>query len=288
MRYLEGIGWKWKQIGGVFVSYRRLPLFNRHLFKIQRVKGVRDLSELIEFAKEIKTLAIVVEPHFDDFDEGVYDKYGFCASRICYAPSATLQIDLGKSEDGLWKEMSENARRNAKFASRSKIKIDFVDDYNGSEFIDQMYEQWRHVSDLRKFHMPSRKEILIKYEALKKLTVFSKATDSEGEVLACVWFVVFGNCVTYLHAGNSDKGYECKANFLLVWESIKYFKQRGYAVFDFESFYDKRYPRTTKRWKGFSEFKSKFGGEVKYYPAPRILHFNSMFRYLSLIGEALS
>lgn len=288
MIYLEGIGWKWDHFDDFYFAYRKIPLFNSHLFKIQRAQGNVDLQKLDEFARANGALSIILEPHFYDFDQSHYLNHGFRQSKTCYAPSATLIIDLTKNEEELWKGLSENARRNIRFAKKHSIDVQFYSGDDAEERLDGIYAQWKHVSQIRKFYMPSEKEISIKFRALKKNVVFACVYDSSKELLASVWFVVYGNTVTYLHAGNSEKGYESKANFLLVWESILHFKKMGLKLFDFESYIDHRHPKVTNRWKGFSEFKHKFGGEIVYYPYPLIKTYNSFFRVFYSLGDIFS
>lgn len=285
MQYLSGIGWKWHQFSTYFAAYRAIPGFGRSIFKIQRVKGQFDVDELEVYAKSKQVLSLLIEPHFESFDEGFYRKEDYFSSRTPYAPSATMFIDLTQSEEVLWKALSENARRNVKYAKKQGVMVRVYSYSECKPLFDQIYSQWKHVADSKHFYMPSYDEDKIKYSALEKLTHFGCAYNADGVLLASVWFVEFGQTITYLHAGNSAEGYEKKANFQLVWESIKIFKQRGLEILDFESYFDERYPRSTKKWRGFSEFKAKFGGSIVYYPQPQVKIYNPIFKVFYRIGD---
>jgi len=75
----------------------------------------------------------------------------------------------------------------------------------------------------------------------------------------------------YYHTWTSKHGRVSGAHYKLVWDSILQAKKEGLMFYDFEGIYDSRWPQ--KKWKGFTEFKKKFGGEVVQFPG-------SYFRWL--------
>jgi len=78
-----------------------------------------------------------------------------------------------------------------------------------------------------------------------------------NDVSGCLVIINQG-VAEYYYAASTKAGKENNLPYLVVWEAMKEAKKRGAVVWDFNGFYDDRYP--DKRWKGFSFFKSRFGG----------------------------
>lgn len=104
----------------------------------------------------------------------------------------------------------------------------------------------------------------------------------EKKPIAVVWLGYFDKVITYLQTGIAPEGYKSLANYLLVWEGIKWAKKKGIKVFDFESIYDARNPHENKRWIGFSEFKKRFHGEIVNYPSSYVKYYNLFFKLIGM------
>ena len=71
-------------------------------------------------------------------------------------------------------------------------------------------------------------------------------------------FLVANGTGYYWQAFTSKKARKTLIQYSIVWEGIKWCKSKGAKYFDFEGIYDERFP--LKQWKGFTQFKKKFGG----------------------------
>jgi lipid II:glycine glycyltransferase (peptidoglycan interpeptide bridge formation enzyme) len=71
-----------------------------------------------------------------------------------------------------------------------------------------------------------------------------------------------------MYSGITKPGEKSCGNYQLMWECLKYFKQRGYNTLDMEGLSDNRLKRQTKRWKNYSDYKMQFGGNIVDYPLP--------------------
>ena len=85
----------------------------------------------------------------------------------------------------------------------------------------------------------------------------------------------------YHHAANSPEGRKLLAGYLVLWEAIKLAKSLGCHTFDFEGIYDERFPKATRDWKGFTNFKKKFGGKEVEFPHPLIKYYSLPFKLLA-------
>ncbi len=84
----------------------------------------------------------------------------------------------------------------------------------------------------------------------------------------------------YYFATATPQGKHLRAPYLLTLEALKLAKNLNCKTFDFDGIADPRFKATNnKDWRGFSEFKAKFGGEpityigsfTKYYGPGRII-----------------
>ncbi len=106
--------------------------------------------------------------------------------------------------------------------------------------------------------------------------------------IAAVWLAGFSkNECLYVQTGITKVGYQNLANYLIVWEALKYAKKQGYKVFDFEGIYDPRFPKERGSWKNFTEFKKRFHGNIIEYPNPYIKIYNPVFYIIYQISKIL-
>ena len=86
-----------------------------------------------------------------------------------------------------------------------------------------------------------------------------------GEIAAVGAYVVAGDTIYYQMNGSTEKGRQEFAPYTVVWEGMLEGKRRGCRWFDFDGIFDERFAKAQKKWKGFSRFKTGFGGvEVTY------------------------
>jgi len=298
-KFLEHLEWRTEKIGTTYIFLRRSPLINRSLIKIQHPVGPVDLEKIELFAKKEKALFTIIEPHNRGYIESEYIKHGYKKSKIQFAHSATIKIDLTCSVEKMYSAFSTNAKRNIKKAEKNiSIKMVALKDEKDKSVIQQFYSLYAQTGKEKKFYVPSYAEVSAKIRAFKKTSYFLFAYEKnpphpdplhgdrkkEQKPVAILWIGHFDTVLVYFHPGNTKKGYELLANYLLVWEALKLGKKLGLHVFDFETMYDYRYPKENKGWIGYTEFKKKFGGEEVYYPQSWIKFYNPIFRLFYSIG----
>lgn len=144
----------------------------------------------------------------------------------------------------------------------------------------------KELADTKKFYIQNYQEIQNKMLAFQKTSCFIFAYY-QGQPINTVWLAFNEDRGSYLHTGINAEGYKMLANYLLAWEAIKISKKHKRKVFDFEGIYDPRFPDQRKRWKKFSEFKSRFHGETILYPTPRIKCYNLPFKLFYLCSQPL-
>lgn len=278
--YMKSIGWRVEKAGQINLFIRKFPYLPFSIIKVQHQKGKIDFKKFDQIAKKHNALAVVIEPHNQDFDSMKFKKNGFVNSKLLYAHTCTYKIYLTKSDKNIFNNFSKNAQRNIKKAEQNNLKIIILenkkDDLKTKEVF---YDLMRQLEKTKKIYTLSQKEFYKKAEYFKDSSIFLFAYH-QNQAIAALWLGTFNKTITYMHTGINEKGYKLNANYLLVWEGIKWAKKRGIKIWDFDAVFDKRYPKEHPRWKGFSEFKSRFHGEYIEYPPPQIKIYSLFFRIL--------
>ncbi|MBP9719095.1 MAG: hypothetical protein KBD46_01390 [Candidatus Levybacteria bacterium] len=299
--YMQKIGWQVETIDTVQVYIRQMP-FGISFIKIQHPLQKISLKKIDSIAKKYHALVVVIEPNTNTYDEKAFKKNGYQITPMHHAPTATRKIEISKPLKKIISSFSENAKRNIKKAEKNNliIKTVFTKDDKHNNYFEKFFTLQKSLTDMKKFYAPGYDESKKKYEALKKgsFLVFAyKNLDPIGlkpsrmttqEPIASVWYGYYNGVVTYLQTGITKDGYRLLANYLLVLEGIKVGKKLKCTVFDFESIYDARYPNEAKRWKGYSEFKSRFHGEEIQFPPAWIKIYNPVFKWFYRLTSSMS
>lgn len=300
-----------------YIFIRKIPYLGWSFIKIQHPKGTIPFQAIDTLARKHHTLFTIIEPHVVGYDEQSFYKQRYSISKLRYAHSATILIDLRKSVDELWKTFSENARRNIRKAEKNiRVEISVLKEKDRGEQIRRFYELYAQLGKQKKFYVPPFSEVQAKMEAFAKTSVLlwayenspilskeerlrnpmrfladtrnDKRIEMMNAPIAVLWLGYVDHTLVYFHPGNTERGYDLLANYLLVWEAMKWGKQQGLKYFDFETAYDPRYPFENKQWQGYTEFKRKFGGEFIEFPPSYIKFYNPFIKLFYQFGTMFS
>lgn len=265
---MQATGWAVEKVkshlGGVILCFiKRIPLLPFSIIKVQRFEGQLDDKYFNRLKRKYRVIYSIFEPLtdpvFTEFNLGGSPRHNptsedeLYSRRISsYLPTKTIIIDLKKSEQELWKDLSENARRIIKRNDGVKIKK--------TKNLERFGEEWRRGKKIWSW-------------SLKKLKKLSKAfgekidfwvSEKDGRWLSGLIVAESKDTAFYFQTWTNGEGRKSGAHYKLVWEAILQAKRKGLAYFDFEGIDDGRFPR--RSWEGFSEFKKKFGGKEIIFP----------------------
>ena len=173
--------------------------------------------------------------------------------------SPTLIIDLKKDLDEIWKNMgNKSCRYFIKRAAREGIEVRKNTEQN------TFMALYSDFTKEKNFH-----SIIVGKDALKKYATFFTAFY-DSELLAGIILVEDSKNARWLLGGSKRLEADKKksvliscANRLLIWEAIKYAKEKGLEAFDFGGYYlgtDKDNPLHK-----INQFKRQFGGALVIY-----------------------
>lgn len=288
--YLSQIGWKIETINHRQIFVRPIPFLPWSVIKIQRPQNPLPFSEIDKVAQKYRALFVIIEPDITDYQPEELQKHDFSPSKMSFAHTATIFINIDQPENSLWKSFSENAQRNIKKAQKNNLQIKII---NLEETIDdtefrKFFQLLVNLTRLKKFYIPPYDEFYKKMLSLKNNSSLLFAFHKDSPLpIAAVWLGHFKNTAVYMQTGITDEGYQFLANYLLVWEALKLAQKLNCTLFDFEGIYDPRFPKERKRWINFSEFKKRFHGKLIEYPRPWIKIYSRWFKLFYLLSAKM-
>jgi len=263
-KYLEELGWQAVELtSNFFVYFRPIPFLGATI-KIPRALLPIPFKEIGQLAADKNAFFVKLEPKIETAESNVNNiisllkTNGYTNDRWALNPTHTIQIDLTKNEDELLAAMEKDTRYSIRAAIRRGVEVRQTNDI-------EQFKNLYFATAKRKGFWPAKKELAILWQVFSKndaahiLTAFYKT-----EPLASTLLLSSNIVGHYYHAASSEKHREVMAPYLLLWESMRFLKKKGCAVFDLEGIRDPRIP-SPKGWKGFTLFKKGFGGrEVEY------------------------
>lgn len=282
--FLKSLGWE-----VIDTSFGAQIFFLKSVFgticKIQKPEkfNADGLSEIEKLASKRKAIFIKIEPGYGQDAKVLQDK-GFVKSKFPLSPPSTLFIDLTKSEDEMWSDLSRSAKYSIR---RAKREENYFKAYQNpdNEILQRLQDISKVTSKKSKFYLPPIKELTLKKNAFGEGTFVTEVYDKNDALVSGKFFVADQEMITYLQGGTSEIGRKGKGGYLLLWESMLYFKKLGYKTLDLEGVDDARFPQFTKNWGGFSHFKEKFGGKIVRFPVPYIKYYNPILKFVSKYQE---
>ncbi len=171
---------------------------------------------------------------------------------------ATRIIDLMQSDEDILSQMKPKGRYNIKVAQKNNVHIVHSEDTHA------FYKLVEQTGSRDGFtHLP-----LHTYQAFVtnlKDSFLLLAYSAENKPIAGLIGVIWNGIGIYYYGASSYEDRALMAPYLLQWEAMQYCKKRGAKKYDLLGIAPTgavgNHP-----WKGISEFKEKFGGEVREYP----------------------
>lgn len=187
-----------------------------------------------------------------------------------HQPNTTLVIDLRPDEDAILSQMREKGRYNVRLAIRKGVTV-----RQGS--MDELYPLLVETAQRDGFSIHSMEVYATMLESFGPRAELLIA-EAAGEVLCGGIFLFTGRTAIYYYGASRSERRELMAPYLLQWEAIRHAKERGCTEYDLLGIADpgvENHPLL-----GVTEFKTKFGGEVRQYVGARKMVVNRLWNTL--------
>lgn len=231
------------QTCGIWVKKSDNKTGNEHLSQEKKI-----IDSLIDQLPKHKTFKIALDSSREYFLPYLWKGYKV-------TPRVSYRINNLENLEKIYGNFSKTVKKNIKSAQK---KVVISNEANTEILLDIMDKTF--AAQGRKYPVSKElvKKIVNECEKRKKGRMFT-ATDEEGNVHACSYFVYDENVFYYLISGSDAKFRSSGAQSLIIWEAIQYASEVS-KVFDFEG----------SMIEGIETFFRRFGGEpVVYYEIQR-------------------
>lgn len=229
-----------------------------------------------EFNKIIKKESIYSQiRNFVYFD----NKKAFLDNGYYFDEHLNIVIDLSKTEDELWKEVSQKRRNEIRKAQREGVKV-MLD--NSFEALRDCYQILKEVYRNARLPLASLeffcnlKEQLSSNTNTKFLLFVAKY---ENKIIGCMLALGYKNVIYDFYAGALHQYYKKYSNDLIPWEIFLWGKKEGYTIFDFGGAGKPGVPY------GVRDYKKQFGGELINWGRFQAVHKPKTFKVSKFIFE---
>ncbi len=251
-------------IGTVQLLLNKVPHFpGRYLYAaygpllLPTVNQDLALKELLSFLRTNypKVWFVRLEPNYSLPIAG--------SATVHIQPGRTLVTNLTKSEEELQADMHPKTRYNIKVAEKHLVGV--IAETRASDDAVKMLTQ---TSNRQNYHSHPAKyyEQLITFFRDKNINSDCQVkifrAHYNAELVATALMIDHGKTRTYLFGGSTDEHRNVMAPYALHWYAIKEAKQQSLAHYDWWGI-----ETATGKMPGFVQFKLRWGGEQKSYPA---------------------
>jgi lipid II:glycine glycyltransferase (peptidoglycan interpeptide bridge formation enzyme) len=244
----------YKQTKMGFSIYRNAP-FTPHIgpfLKIDAQNSSNVISKyrealliMADFLDNIKYSIISIS-----LDKDIIDALPFIWKKFKVVPGYTYILDLDRSLDDIYKNMTAERRNDIKKGVKDELIVEKTNDYNivKSLVIKTFLRQKKEIN----------KEMINKilFDFANNDNSFAFVTFKDKEPIATVFCVHDKRTSYYLLGGYNFENKHHGAGPLAMWEAIKYSKEIGLKYFDFEG---SMIPQIEKYFRGFG------GKLIPYY-----------------------
>ncbi|MFS8131485.1 MAG: lipid II:glycine glycyltransferase FemX [Candidatus Dojkabacteria bacterium] len=269
----EALGNKVYSADGTWFQTTKLPKVNKYIGYIPRADLNKiDLHEIYKVAKQQHCVYVSIDPDNlkdeIDFHEFVtrHSSLDIRKGRPTQL-QATIVMDLTKREEELLSAMKQKHRYNIKIAKKNNVEVK-ID--NTKESINTFVNLHEETVTRQEYNDRDSNYIKKVWEVLNEIQVLNPEFEThipetfiatayfEGKPLGSWFLIGFGDTLYYPYGGSSEEHKNVMANYLLVWEVIKFGQQKGYKKLDLMGV-------LPDKSDGYSRFKVGFGGEEIEY-----------------------
>ncbi len=193
----------------------------------------------------------------ENYDRENYEKMGF---RKIITGYSTVLVNLGQSEDQLWRDLYGKNRTSIRKAEKAGFDVQFGD-HRHAQIDWLLSHESKQQKDKKYQGLPVGLVQRYGHASLRDRGVLTAFAIKEGEEMpiAGALFLCHGNCATYHIGWNGKEGRKCNALNLLLWHVILKLKQRGIVTLDLGGV-------NTEEGADIARFKFGFGGRIVHLP----------------------
>ena len=283
------------ETGFGILTLHKLPFtnFKIGIFEKGPMPTAEMLATLQKVAKENGAVSIKLEPNYAVKKGGMLcadrkkavallRKHGAVPGKTLFTPT-TFWIDLTKSEEELLASFHPKTRYNIRYAERKGVKV--VNDNSDKAFetylqlMRQTVERQGFYAHSEKYHRLMWKHLGPAQSANSKEQIAHLLLAKHGSDVLTAWIVfVWKDFLYYPYGAWSGQMQNLQPNSAMMWEAIKFGKEKGLKTFDLWG---------REEGKGFTRFKEGFNPEVVEFLGSWDLVVNFPVYWAYRVAEAI-
>ena len=196
---------------------------------------------------------------------------------VAVQPPSTVLVDLTRDEAELLSAMKSKTRYNVRLSHKRGVSVREGDLSGSGDDLDRWYDLYRETARRDRIAVHSRAYYRTLAETVtesEEAEIALLLAEHEGDLLAGILVLHFGDTATYLYGASSDTKRNLMAPYGLQWEAIRRARRAGlrcYDLFGIPPTDDPGHPMH-----GLYRFKTGFGGRIVHrmgaydYPSRRL------------------
>ena len=223
-------------------------------------------ADIAKVAREQNCVFVRIRPQLElgPKSRQLFKELGLRPSPMHLSVEHAGLLDLGRSDELIWDNMSQSLRRKIRFAQTQKIKMTTSSKMSTAKEFCRLHRQ--HAA--RQNYVPFRSEFLLEqfrvFADSDRVKIYS--AHHGQELLAMNMMFFYGQEVSYHYAISTQAGSKLSAAPSLHLAAIKEARKRGISRYNFWGIVPK--DQTNHRFYGVSQFKRSFGvSDFHYLPA---------------------
>jgi len=218
------------------------------------------LEKLKEIGKKEKTIFIKIEPHTQksEIRNPKFETLGLIPGKPLFTKYTSV-IDLTRSEEEIFNSFKPKTRYNIHLAEKHGV---IVKEDNSAEAFEEYLDLLFETTKRQGFFAHNREFHRKQWQILHPAGISHLLTATyEGKMLAAFLLFVFNKVLYYPYGASTREHKELMAPTLLMWEAIKFGKNRGCKTFDLWGDIEPN-PPSDHPYFGFHRFKEGFSPKL--------------------------
>ncbi len=284
--------------GTMSILLRKVPVFNRYIMYAPRgfvcdehdKETLRKLTEKAkEIAKKYKAFIFRLDPDISNDDEEfkkIAEELGYKIKKNInnidqvIQPKYVFRLNLSnKTEDELLASFNQKTRYNIRLAKKKGVEIRI----GTKEDLEIFYNIMKETGSRDNFFIRPLSYFEHIYECMGEKHARLIIAEHEGNPIAAVMPIMYGNKVWYLYGGSSNKYRNLMPNYLLQFEMMKWGLENNCDIYDFRGvsgFKSEDDPQY-----GVYRFKKGFNGDFVEFVDELYIIFNPLMNWIFNVSE---
>lgn len=188
-------------------------------------------EKLREIAQDHRAIFLKVEPAWMDSPQNrrAMTERGFRESVHPIQPEATVFLDLSRPLEEIFKGFSRSTRNKINASARKGLSVRRGGVGDIPVFYELMLETFKRTGMTVRAQERFAAEFSLFAASNRALLVIA---EHDGKPVAAHIAYTFGRWAAYFHGGSSADRANLNPNVLLIWEQVKWAKERGCEMFD--------------------------------------------------------